>query len=196
MRRYCTVLRALSALMAHALISSTEEEAFLDTLTLAQALPKQALTGLMKARAAHVAGVLSEKLAEAGLDPSGVESGMSHSLPQVSWFTRTMAGDEEIFAGWQYQEGVLRLALVLDHLNGTGQSAKSKRAEFARAQPEFFFEHLDEIVGTTGVAISSSSKLEGPFGHFDPDFIYRYKKIAGLTVQQLTDLTSIFHDAR
>lgn len=189
-RRYCTVLRALAALMAHALISSTEEEAFLDPLSLAQALPKQAVTGLMKARAAHVAGVLSEKLVEAGLDPSGVESGMSHSLPQISWFTRTMAGDQEIVAGWQYQEGVLRLALVLDHLNGKGQPAKSKRAEFARAHPEFFsFEHLDEILGTTGVAISPSSKSEGPFGHFDPDFIYRYKKIAGLAVQQLIDLT-------
>ncbi|WP_232084146.1 hypothetical protein [Arthrobacter sp. SO5] len=176
--------------MAHALISSTEEEAFLDALSLAQALPKQAVTGLMKARAAHVAGVLSEKVAELGVDPFGVESGMSHSLPQVSWFTRTKAGDEEILAGWQYQEGVLRLALVLDHLSGTGQWAKSKRAEFARAHPEFFsFEHLDEILRTTGMAISSSSKPEGPFGHFDPDFMYRHKKVGALTVQQLIDLT-------
>lgn len=189
-RRYCTVLRALSALMARALIASTEEEAFLDALSLAKTLPKQAVTGLMKARAAHVAARLSYELAEVGLYGGGAESGMSHSLPQVSWFTGIMAGDKEILVGWQYQEGVLRLALILDHLKGTGQSAKLKRAEFALAHPEFFsFDHLDEILGTTGVAISSSSKPEGPFGHFDPDFVYRYKKIAGLSVQQLIDLT-------
>lgn len=189
-RRYCTVLRALSALMARALIASTQDEAFLDTSSLAQTLPKQAVTGLMKARAAHVAARLNHELAEVGQYGGAAESGMSHSLPQVSWFTRATAGDVEIFAGWQYQEGVLRLALILDHLHGKGTSAKWNRAEFARSNPEFFsFEHLDEILGTTGVAVSSSSKAEGPFGHFDPDFVYRYKKIAGLSVQQLIDLT-------
>jgi hypothetical protein len=101
-----------------------------------------------------------------------------------------MAGDVEIFAGWQYQEGVLRLALILDHLHGTGKSAKWNRADFGRPHPEFCsFEHLDEILGTTGVAVSSSSKPEGPFGHFDPDFVYRYKKTEGLSVQHLLDLT-------
>ncbi|MEV7132654.1 PD-(D/E)XK nuclease family protein [Arthrobacter sp. NPDC093128] len=189
-RRYCTVLRALSALMARALIGSIEEEAFLDALSLAQTLPKQAVTGLVKARAAHVAALLIDEVAEAGVHAGGAESGMSHSQPWVSWFMRTTAGEEEILTGWQYQEGVLRLAMILDHLRGKGKLAKMKRAEFARQYPELFlFDHLDEILGTMSAAVSPSSELEGPFGHFDPNFVYRYKKAHGLSVQQLIDLT-------
>lgn len=189
-RRYCTVLRGLSALMARAAIGGLQEGAFLDAVALAESLPKQAVTGLVKARAAHVAATLSEALAEMGISAGVVDSGLSHSHPQVSWFIRTRAGGQEILSGWQYQEGVLRLAVVLKHLAGKGQPAKLNRAEFARRYPELFsFDHLDAILGTTGTALSSSSKQEGPFGHFDPDFVYRYKKIAGLSVQQLLDLT-------
>lgn len=191
-RRYCTVLCGLSGLMARAAIGSLQEEAFLDGAALAQALPKQAVTGLMKARAGHVAAILCKELAEAGISTEGVESGLSHSQPQVSWFIPTRAGGREILTGWQYQEGVLRLAVVLKHLAAKGQSAKLKRAEFARQHPELFsFDHLDAILGTADTAVSSSSKQEGPFGHFDPDFVYRYKKTEGLSVQQLIDLTVV-----
>lgn len=189
-RRYCTVLRGLSGFMARAAIGSLQEEAFLDAVVLAQTLPKQAVTGLVKARAGHVAATLCKELAEAGISAGGVENGLSHSQPQVSWFKPTWAGGQKILTGWQYQEGVLRLAVVLKHLAGRGQQAKLKRAEFARQYPELFsFDHLDAILGTTGTALSCSSKQEGPFGHFDPDFVYRYKKTEGLSVQQLIDLT-------
>lgn len=68
-----------------------------------------------------------------------------------------------------------------------------KRAEFARRHPEFFsFDHVDHVLGTESVAVSATSKPEGPFGHFDPDFIYRSKKVQSLTVQQLIDL-SVMH---
>lgn len=99
MRRYCTVLRALSVLMARAVIGSVHEEAFLDAFGLAQTLPKQAVTGLVKARASHVAAMLSEELAGVGFSAGEVTSGLSHSQPQVSWFMRTRAGGQDILTG-------------------------------------------------------------------------------------------------
>lgn len=83
------------------------------------------------------------------------------------------------------------MALILDHLNGTGSAAKLKRAEFARLHPEFFsFDHLDDILDTRNTAVSATSKREGAFGHFDPNFVYRSKKVRNLSVQQLIDAST------
>lgn len=189
--RYCTVLRGLAAMMAQARVASTREIAFLNGHALAQSLPKQAVTGLMKARAAHTAAALRYELERLGVPAGGVDSGLSHSLPRVSWFMEVMVGNVPVHAGWQYQGGVLSLALILDHLEGTGSAAKLKRAEFARLHPEFFsFDHLDGILDTKNTAVSATSKPEGPFGHFDPNFIYRSKKVKSLSVQQLIDAST------
>lgn len=189
--RYCTVLRGLAAMMAHAMVASTREIAFMDGHALARSLPKQAVTGLMKARAAHTAAALRYELERLGVPSGGVDSGLSHSLPRVSWFLEVIVGGTPVHAGWQYQGGVLSLALILDHLNGTGSAAKLKRAEFARLHPEFFsFDHLDDILDTRNTAVSATTKPEGPFGHFDPNFIYRSKKVRNLSVQQLIDAST------
>lgn len=189
--RYCTVLRGLAAMMAQAKVASTREIAFMDGQAVEQSLPKQAVIGLMKARAAHAAEVLRYELERLGVPAGGVDSGLSHSLPRVSWFMEVIVGNIPVHAGWQYQGGVLSLALILDHLEGTGSAAKLKRAEFARLHPEFFsYEHLDGILDTRNTAVSATSKPEGPFGHFDPNFIYRSKKVKSLSVQQLIDASA------
>lgn len=188
--RYCTVLRGLASMMAQATVRDTREDAFLVPESLSKSLPKQAVTGLVKARAAHSAAVIRHELALMAIFADGVDSGMSHSLPRLSWFAEVILGDVKFHAGWQYQGGTLSLALILDHLEGKGSAAKLRRAEFARLLPEFFsFDHVDDILGTAGIGVSTSTKKEGPFGHFDPNFIYRYKKAESLTVQQLIDLT-------
>ncbi len=191
--RYCTVLRGLAAMMAQAAVAGPDEEAFLPPAAIPPGLPKQAVTGLGKARAAHTGAVLRHELERRDVPADGVEAGLSHSLPRVSWFMDAAVDGVAVRAGWQYQGGVLSLALILDHLAGVGSAAKLKRAEFARRYPEFFsFEHVDHVLSTANVAVSATSKPEGPFGHFDPNFIYRSKKVQSLTVQQLIDL-SVMH---
>lgn len=188
--RYCTVLRGLASMMAQATVTNTREEAFIVPESASESLPKQAVTGLMKARAAHSAAAIRHELGLLAIPADGVDSGLSHSLPRLSWFAEVHLGDTKFRAGWQYQGGSLSLALILNHLEGKGAAAKLKRAVFARAHPEFFsFDHVDDILGTTSIAVSASSKPEGPFGHFDPNFIYRYKNAEALSVQQLIDLT-------
>lgn len=188
--RYCTVLRGLAAMMAQASVAGPDEEAFLPPAAIPPGLPKQAVTGLGKARAAHAGAVLRHELERRDIPADGVEAGLSHSLPRLSWFMDIAVDSVTVRAGWQYQGGVLSLALILDHLAGVGSEAKMKRAEFARCYPEFFsFDHVDHVLDTAGVAVSATSKPEGPFGHFDPNFIYRSKKVENLCVQQLIDLS-------
>lgn len=125
--RYCTVLRSLAAMMARAAVVSTSEAALLPAAAIPDGLPKQAITGLEKARAAHAASELQHQLERLNVPADGVEAGMSRSLPRISWFTDIAVDGVTVRAGWQYQGGVLSLALILDHLAGVGSAAKMKR---------------------------------------------------------------------
>jgi hypothetical protein len=105
--RYCTVLRGLAALMERAVVAGPDEEAFLPPAAMPPGLPKQAVTGLGKARAAHAGAVLRHELERRDVPADCVEAGLSHSLPRLSWFMEVVVNGVAVRAGWQYQGGVL-----------------------------------------------------------------------------------------
>jgi|GEM_PF-5122643 len=189
-RRYCRILKALAGVVATAKVVSQDGRVFGEEPEALSNQPKQLLTGLAKARAEQVAEAVENGLLASGLEDHSVESGLDRSLPRLSWYKELEISGETVTAGWQYQEGNIRLVLVLKHLAGRGTEAKIRRRDFGLMHPEFFsFDHLDKILGTEEVALSASSRAEGPFGHFDPDFLYRQKRAENLTVNQLLELT-------
>ena len=152
------------------------------------------LSGLSKARAERVADHINNRLVRHGQAPTAY-SLFSNALPGVSSFFEVQSGGRQPRAGWQYQPGPFRRALVLPHLSGKGPDSKNTRAAFARQNPQFFsFDHLDRILGSSDAPLSHNKKgkADGEFNHFDPDFVYRYKNLPNMTVEQVT-LAAVAH---
>ncbi|MCQ9164908.1 MULTISPECIES: PD-(D/E)XK nuclease family protein [unclassified Arthrobacter] len=186
-RRYAKVLLSLGGLVDATRIKDRDEPVFDPAGDVDQYLTKQMVSGLSKTRAERVAERLNAILKQQGL-PAGADSHFNNSRPGVSWFTAIHGKERGILAGWQYQGGAFRLAMRLPHLSGQGLVSKNVRSEFARNHPEFYaFDHLDQILDSADVPRSNNEqgKAEGEFNHFDPDFIYRYKKLPKLSVDQL-----------
>lgn len=106
---------------------------------------------------------------------------MAHSKPYIEWFWPLNVESE---AGWQVQDDQFRLAIRVNKNNGQligkGKEKKAERAIFAEKHKDFFdFSDIDDQLDTLATMISE-------FRHFDPNFVYRYKKVPDLTVSQLT----------
>lgn len=187
--RYVTVLQGLAGLIESTRIWNGREPVFVSTGDVDPYLTRQMIAGLSKARAERVAEHVNVKLVSCG-KPATAYSLFSSATPGVSDFHQIQRDGYTFEAGWQYQGGQLRLALILSHLAGKGTPSKERRAEFARTYPELFsFGHLDHILDSSSVKLSENKqgKISGVFNHFAPDFIYRYKKLPHLSVEQLTE---------
>lgn len=85
--------------------------------------------------------------------------------------------------GWQLQGDDLRLVVLFlePSLQGRGQLKKDQRAAAAESQWLTYFDfnalpgHVQAVLSATG-----GSKT-GAWSHFDPDFVYRYRKVAPTT---------------
>lgn len=177
-RRYSRVVRLLSALLDSTVVRSNDESAWLDAAQLAEIDSGQTRTALRKLRARRIQAVLDAE----GPHSGWTEAALSHSQPLVGWRRRTYVDGVELEAGWQYQEGQFRLCAVLPHLRGRSESERIARESFANEHaPLFDFTSLHDILGSTD---PTPRPLER-FGHFKPDFVYRYVKAPRLTVGQL-----------
>lgn len=177
-RRYSRVVRLLSALLDTTVVRSNDESAWLDNSQLAEIDSTQTRSAMRKLRARRVQAILDA----AGPASGWTESGISHSQPQVGWRRHVNIDGIEIEAGWQYQEGQFRLCVVLPHLAGRSEQDRRARESFASTHPVLFdFTPLYEVLASPDGQVRP---LDG-FGHFSPDFVYRYVKAPDQTVEQL-----------
>lgn len=177
-RRYSRVVRLLDALLETTVVHSRSESAWPDETQLSEIDSSQTRIGLRKLRARRVRGALDD----AGPASGWTESAISHGKPLVGWRKELRLGGHVVQAGWQYQEGQFRLCAVLPHLDGRSDEAKRAREEFGDAHPALFdFAPLYDILSTSDGQV----RPPGRFGHFNPDFIYKYVKAPDQTVDQL-----------
>lgn len=187
-RRYSRVVKLLSALLDTTVVHSSMESAWLDSTELAEIDSSQTRTALRKLRARRVQAVLAAEGPRIGW----TEADISHGHPLVGWRRHVDVEGFEIQAGWQYQEGQFRLCIVLPHLAGRSDADKRAREAFATEHPELFdFAFLREILGSPDGQMMPRTR----FGHFAPDFVYRYVKAPDQSVQQLIDATHAIDDA-
>lgn len=182
LRRYSRVVRLLSALLETTVVHSSAESAWLDGTELAEIDSPQTRTALRKLRARRVQAMVAEQAPGVGR----TEADISHGHPLVGWRRRVRVGEVEIQAGWQYQEGQFRLCVVLPHLAGRSEADKRAREAFATEHPELFdFTALYAVLGPADGHVMPRAG----FGHFAPDFVYRYVKAPDQSVQQLISAT-------
>lgn len=182
LRRYSRIVRLLSALLDTTVVHSNSESAWLDSTELSEIDSSQTRTALRKLRARRVQTVLAAE----GPGVGWTEAAISHGHPLVGWRRRIRVDGVEIQAGWQYQEGQFRLCAVLPHLAGRSDADKQAREAFASEHPELFdFTPLFDILASP----DGDEMPRGRFGHFAPDFVYRYVKAPDQSVQGLIDST-------
>ena len=114
------------------------------------------------------------------------ESSFTNGTPLISAYYLLPDGDH---IGWQYQQGQWRLmAVTRDH---KGKTAKAQRHKYVaeRYIDWFDFEPFTTISGRP-LAVATRTELAGGFNDYNPDFVYRYRKAPGLTVDELTALST------
>ena len=119
--------------------------------------------------------------------PIDVKAGFSRSYGMAEWFTDAGDGVE---IGWQLQERHLRQALRVSKghpAHGRGEAAKKRRIGLAEAEfPEYF--NLSAAERILGSLLLPATEKTGSWKHFDPDFIYRYRKLhSSVSTDQLAD---------
>lgn len=193
--RYANVLKMLSAIMQTTMVNDLSEWVMPEALRADQGISNQTMAGLRKARMARVCEIVTAALIDAGYQGGLAYSEMTRSQAAISWFSDVRVDGVSFRAGWQYQGDQFRLALILPHLNGRGDAAQLERSRFATQRADYLsFTVVDPALASEKRSVSTNDrgKSDGVFNHFDPDFIYRYKKVPELTVQQLIDGATAF----
>jgi hypothetical protein len=187
MRHYADVVDLLSDLVATVVVTDSNETVSLPA-DVQLALGDDKLTApLAKLRARSVAQRVRQALAMAGIANITVDSGFTNALPLNSWFDPINGGPGAV-AGWQVQGVQFRLAIMLPHLKGPSPVEQRARYDFAEANHDLFdFEVVDEILGTQHTPVQPTATPIGSpaFNGYNPDFVYRYKKAPGITIDQL-----------
>ncbi len=187
MRHYALVVDLLSDLVQCVILHDSSETVALPINTMKALGDDKLMSSMSKLRARSVAQYVSQALNAAGIKETAVESSLTNARPLNSWFLST-ARAPGARAGWQLQGDQFRLALITPHLEGRSEVARQARFDFAKRNEDLFdFGYLDKILGTEG---SLTKPLHGPsnplgFNRYDPDFVYRYKLTAHITVRQL-----------
>jgi PD-(D/E)XK nuclease superfamily protein len=189
MRHYAKVVELLDELARKATLAEAGDPVGLPT-PIRTALGEERLAGAIgKLRAKSVARRVEIALAEAGITDGTMEAGFSKGKPLISWY-RTGWPPPDGRVGWQLQGDQFRLTIVIRHLEGRTSELRRKRHEFAEAHAHLFaFGLLDAALGTEDQLVMPTDappEARG-FCRFDPDFVYRYKKVPGITVGQLED---------
>lgn len=184
MRRYAALARDLDTLVSTIDVRSDTEAVWLEESTLAAISSSQMRAALQKSRAERVARVINDALP--GLEQLA-GSGMSRATPLVESFEYVHTQGMHVHLGWQLQGNQFRRAVVYHDVSIGGHDADSrqKREDISRKHPEFFRfpDRLPQV---------ADGRKE--FGHFAPNFVYRYVKTPRLMIADLREVATSVHD--
>lgn len=142
--------------------------------------------GKLRARAAIAAA--TERTAPALRDREvRWEASFTRSHALTTAFVRHNDTD---WLGWQYQEGQWRVVVITSMHKGTTAELRARRHAYVADRYEGWFA-FDSIPELTGHSIDKIPPTEarGAFNNFDPDFVYRYRRMHDLTVSELVALS-------
>jgi hypothetical protein len=138
----------------------------------------------------------------AGLDSAGVPSparplevGFTNARPLLAGFWRAV---DEVLVGWQMQGRYWRLAMVLTAAGMKGVGLHPERAEYAGRHEDYFdFTKMTPVLGVPEASLrpKSTSALVGGFNRYDPDFVYRYRRLPeAITAAEVVDLAVAYSE--
>lgn len=180
---YVRMMRFILDLIGEA-TRDLEQQSFQLPSALQDELEKVRLAdGCGKLRADAVRARVEGRLAREGLVKGFIiESGLTRKKPLLEVF---YAASDDVDIGWQLQETQWRLALRTR--NKDAHRNVSERIRLAEANSEWFdFRLLIEVVGRDLATPAERPEL-GPWKKFDPDFIYQYRRVLGIPIEQVLE---------
>lgn len=92
--------------------------------------------------------------------------------------------------GWQYQEGQWRVVVITTMHQGKTPELRARRHAYVADRYAAWFA-FDAIPVLTGRSIDKIPPTEkrGAFNNFDPDFVYRYRQLRDLSLDELVALS-------
>jgi len=147
-----------------------------------------------KARAHQVMQLIKERLRTENLpEPAWAhEVGFAHGEPLLAIFWQK---SDDVIVGWQYQSRQWRLAMILNGEGLWGKGLHEARATYARQHDDYFdFQPMYDLLERTEDDCRPKRPRIAPdgFNRFDPGFIYRYRLVPDVTVQQFVELAMTY----
>lgn len=189
MRRYATIARGLADLVGAVAVRGLHEPFQLPEVATAGA-PPRLVASLAKSRARQTADLVDQAASDR-LDPGLTDSGFNGQA-LVEWKTSPQACGCSL--GWQLQGGDFRLFVASTLNHGTSAELRESRSAHAwKAHREWFdWTRVDGVLG--GAVTADLPREPRKLNPYAPDFVYRYKRLPSITVQQLVDVTERLAD--
>lgn len=180
LRRYCHLIELLVQLAELVAVRSDDEPVDLAPDVVDALRCARVADSAQKLRAYQIGALLRSALrGRSGV--SRVKSNFTHGQPMLEAYVGLANGDD---IGWQLQGKQIRLAAVLPSRAGRTPSAREAREEWASGMGRSWFD-LSSL--ERRLPKSTPGTAQGRFNRFDPDFIYCYRNIEGISVRELLD---------
>ena len=115
------------------------------------------------------------------------KAAFTKGMPLLDAFIDCKNGDR---IGWQYQNQQWRLAVITKSHYGKTDDLKDRRhAVVAQRYAEWFdFSSIESLIGRTETQVPNL-EVKGRYYGYNPDFVYRYRSLPNLTLEELETLS-------
>lgn len=188
LQHYSTFLGLLVRMQELVSVRSEDEPLELANAARAELQRIRMYGAAQKIRARQTLQVLRRRLDDIGVDHKklNIGSGFTNGRSILEAFYDVRP---DVLLGWQLQANQWRLAMILKSLRGRGEQARAKREAYARQHEEWFnFDIFERMAAARGHQLPQLKTGKRAFNHYDPDFIYRYRAPANLTVGDVVEL--------
>jgi hypothetical protein len=118
------------------------------------------------------------------------DANFTNGLPLVEAFVRLSNGDR---VGWQYQGNQWRLAVITKtHFGKSADQREMRHSHVAREYASWFDFSQIPILLDKELPEVPKNELKGGFNGFNPDFVYRYRSLPDLTINEAKLLSDHF----
>lgn len=185
---YCTFIRALDELASAAGAVEADEAIAIDAATakLLQDIRLHDAIGKLRARVAIAAARVHTTVLLPAV-PIRWEAAFTNAQPLVAAFLDRGDGD---WLGWQYQGNQWRVVVITDKHYGRTEELRVLRHAYVdqRYADWFDFTAIQDLTGRP-TDIVPPTEARGSYNSYNPDFVYRYRSIPGLTRNELITLS-------
>lgn len=188
LRHYVTFVRALQEVVDLAGVVDPGEPIGLhpSTYEVLKVVRIHDAIGKLRSRSA-IAAIRDETRSQFGDTEVIFGANFTDGNPLLEAFVRSASGD---YVGWQYQNAQWRLAVKTERHNGKTDDLRKMRHDYVSATygSWFDFAPLTRLLPDSSLQIPPK-EVVGDFYRYDPDFVYRFRKLPDLTLAQMQTLS-------
>lgn len=188
LRRYVKFVSLLQELVDAVGIPGVDDPIEVDKETnrILEAVRLHDAIGKLRARSA-IAAVARSMTVEEELGEIVFHANFTNSRPLMEAFILCENGDS---IGWQLQGTQWRLAIkTAVHVGGTNELRDLRYAYADLVYQDWFdFSEIPELLGRT-ISVNSTKEKNGTYTGYKPNFVYRYRSLPGLTLNEMKVLS-------